>query len=310
MNQRKNWKKPVNPEVLFPAHVYKKFLAFALQHASSRDSSTWKEVVGVLVGRMGDERVEINDVICLDAGSAFFVEVNDYSKIFSAVPFERLEAGESIVGWIHSHPGLGIFMSGTDTRTQTAYQRLDSRAIAIVLDFTKISRHHPGIAVFRVDLSDERSYHEIPWTIPEAIDFQDSYSAISQDLKDFEFYEEFKQRIELPNIALSLEGPSQTSIRSSFKVKVILQADFDFPLRFEYPKPETKNCELLTRLIGSPIINESDKRGIIAILRFMPKEEGKCSFIIKNAKATDKGLDRVISEQTMGFETKVVSTLP
>jgi hypothetical protein len=32
-----------------------------------------------------------------------------------------LDAGQSVVGWAHSHPDLGAFFSGTDRRTQRAF---------------------------------------------------------------------------------------------------------------------------------------------------------------------------------------------
>jgi hypothetical protein len=32
-----------------------------------------------------------------------------------------LDAGLAVVGWVHSHPGLGAFFSGTDRRTQRAF---------------------------------------------------------------------------------------------------------------------------------------------------------------------------------------------
>lgn len=36
---------------------------------------------------------------------------------------EALAPGEIVVGWYHSHPGLGAFFSGTDRRTQAAFFR-------------------------------------------------------------------------------------------------------------------------------------------------------------------------------------------
>jgi proteasome lid subunit RPN8/RPN11 len=33
----------------------------------------------------------------------------------------HLDAGFSVVGWVHSHPNLGAFFSGTDRRTQRAF---------------------------------------------------------------------------------------------------------------------------------------------------------------------------------------------
>jgi proteasome lid subunit RPN8/RPN11 len=40
---------------------------------------------------------------------------------------------ETVVGWFHSHPGLGAFFSGTDRRTQAAFFRMDY-AVGLVID--------------------------------------------------------------------------------------------------------------------------------------------------------------------------------
>lgn len=40
----------------------------------------------------------------------------------------------TIVGWVHSHPGHGLFLSNTDVDTLESWVQLDSRAIAVVVD--------------------------------------------------------------------------------------------------------------------------------------------------------------------------------
>lgn len=40
----------------------------------------------------------------------------------------------SIVGWVHTHPGLGLFLSDTDVGTLANWTDLDAQAIAIVVD--------------------------------------------------------------------------------------------------------------------------------------------------------------------------------
>jgi hypothetical protein len=40
----------------------------------------------------------------------------------------------TIVGWVHSHPRLGLFLSRTDERTLSAWRQLDPEAIAVVAD--------------------------------------------------------------------------------------------------------------------------------------------------------------------------------
>jgi hypothetical protein len=48
--------------------------------------------------------------------------------------------GEAIIGWWHTHPGLGAgFMSGTDVATQRRYQAFFPEALAIVVDPMRFS---------------------------------------------------------------------------------------------------------------------------------------------------------------------------
>ena len=36
---------------------------------------------------------------------------------------------EMVVGWYHSHPGFGCWMSGVDMNTQTSFEQLNARAV-------------------------------------------------------------------------------------------------------------------------------------------------------------------------------------
>jgi 26S proteasome regulatory subunit N11 len=38
------------------------------------------------------------------------------------------------VGWYHSHPGFGCWLSGVDVNTQTSFEQLNPRAVAVVVD--------------------------------------------------------------------------------------------------------------------------------------------------------------------------------
>jgi proteasome lid subunit RPN8/RPN11 len=45
----------------------------------------------------------------------------------------RIKDGSAILGWYHSHPGMGVFLSGTDLRTQQLHFAAPWQ-IAVVLD--------------------------------------------------------------------------------------------------------------------------------------------------------------------------------
>ena len=37
---------------------------------------------------------------------------------------------ETVVGWYHSHPGFGCWLSGIDMQTQQMFEKLNSRAVS------------------------------------------------------------------------------------------------------------------------------------------------------------------------------------
>ena len=46
---------------------------------------------------------------------------------------DDLKKGENVVGWYHSHPNYGPWLSGIDVATQRSYQQTDPM-VAIVVD--------------------------------------------------------------------------------------------------------------------------------------------------------------------------------
>merc|ERR1719362_2113792 len=41
---------------------------------------------------------------------------------------------EKVVGWYHSHPGFGCWLSSVDVNTQQSFEQLNERAVAVVVD--------------------------------------------------------------------------------------------------------------------------------------------------------------------------------
>lgn len=40
---------------------------------------------------------------------------------------------EMVVGWYHSHPGFGCWLSGVDMNTQISFEQLNPRAVSIFI---------------------------------------------------------------------------------------------------------------------------------------------------------------------------------
>lgn len=57
---------------------------------------------------------------------------------------------EMVVGWYHSHPGFGCWLSGVDMNTQTSFEQLNTRAVAVVVDPVQSVKGKVVIDAFRM----------------------------------------------------------------------------------------------------------------------------------------------------------------
>ena len=62
---------------------------------------------------------------------------------------------ENMVGWYHSHPGYGCWLSGIDVGTQSTQQMYSEPFLAIVID------PHRTIAAGKVEIGAFRTYPEV-----------------------------------------------------------------------------------------------------------------------------------------------------
>merc|ERR1712139_263199 len=95
------------------------------------------EVMGLMLGEFVDEyTVVVKDVFAMpQSGTGVSVEAVD--PVFQTKMLEMLKhvgRPEMVVGWYHSHPGFGCWLSGVDISTQQSFEALNSRAVAVVVD--------------------------------------------------------------------------------------------------------------------------------------------------------------------------------
>jgi 26S proteasome regulatory subunit N11 len=57
---------------------------------------------------------------------------------------------EMVVGWYHSHPGFGCWLSGVDINTQQSFEALTERAVAVVIDPIQSVKGKVVIDAFRL----------------------------------------------------------------------------------------------------------------------------------------------------------------
>jgi len=90
---------------------------------------------------------------------------------------------EKMVGWIHSHPGHGLFLSHTDVATLDSWLQLDEGAIAVVVD-PCLRRHHRRRMAWW-DRQREGRFVELEYSEQHAVGFQQT-AAMGQAIKDHE----------------------------------------------------------------------------------------------------------------------------
>ena len=110
------------------------------------------EVMGLMVGdKLDDYTIKCIDVFAMpQTGSETTIESID--EVFQADMVQMLrQTGrpESAVGWYHSHPGFGCWLSSTDVNTQKGYEQLDNRWVAVVIDPIQSVRGKIVIDAFR-----------------------------------------------------------------------------------------------------------------------------------------------------------------
>lgn len=111
------------------------------------------EVMGLMLGTFVDEyTTKVVDVFAMpQSGTQVTVESVDEVFQFKMLQMlKKTDRSENAVGWYHSHPGFGCWLSGVDVNTQQSFERLDARNIAVVVDPIQSVKGKVVIDAFRL----------------------------------------------------------------------------------------------------------------------------------------------------------------
>lgn len=117
------------------------------------------EVMGLMQGYVDSDTFIVTDAFGLPVeGTETRVNAQDDANEYM-IEYLRLsrEAGgrqENVVGWYHSHPGYGCWLSGIDVTTQSLQQSFNEPFVAVVIDPDRT------ISAGRVDIGAFRTYPE------------------------------------------------------------------------------------------------------------------------------------------------------
>jgi len=111
------------------------------------------EVMGLMLGQFVDDyTVRVVDVFAMpQSGTGVSVEAVD--PVFQMKMVDMLKQTgrpEMVVGWYHSHPGFGCWLSGVDINTQQSFEALNLRAVAVVVDPIQSVKGKVVIDAFRL----------------------------------------------------------------------------------------------------------------------------------------------------------------
>ena len=87
-------------------------------------------------------------IVCIQG-----VSVEAVDPVFQAKMLDMLKQTgrpEMVVGWYHSHPGFGCWLSGVDINTQQSFEALSERAVAVVIDPIQSVKGKVVIDAFRL----------------------------------------------------------------------------------------------------------------------------------------------------------------
>lgn len=95
------------------------------------------EVMGLMLGEFVDDfTITVVDVFAMpQSGTGVSVEAVD--DVFQTKMMDMLKQtgrDQMVVGWYHSHPGFGCWLSSVDVNTQQSFEQLNPRSVAVVID--------------------------------------------------------------------------------------------------------------------------------------------------------------------------------
>ncbi|KAI0796776.1 multidrug resistance protein [Abortiporus biennis] len=138
---------PDNGEVI---HISSLALLKMLKHGRA---GVPMEVMGLMLGEFIDEyTVQVVDVFAMPQ-SGTTVSVESVDHVFQMKMVEMLKQtgrSEEVVGWYHSHPGFGCWLSSVDINTQQSFESMENRSVAVVIDPIQSVKGKVVIDAFRL----------------------------------------------------------------------------------------------------------------------------------------------------------------
>ncbi len=148
-------------KVVITAKAFVSFIKFSSQFASFKGMrDNWVESMGFLFCKQHMDKYIVADAVGMTSGNSVYVEMSP-QQLAQVEQLQANRPGTFLGGWIHTHPGLGLFFSDTDITNQMFYQQQNEDGLGIVFDLALVSPEFIGFKVLRLHGPNAHTYYEI-----------------------------------------------------------------------------------------------------------------------------------------------------
>merc|ERR1712230_271899 len=291
INDAKPWK--TDPHHFKNVRISAVALLKMVMHARSGGSI---EVMGLMQGKIAGDTIIVTDAFRLPVeGTETRVNAQDEANEYMVGYLQACrDQGklENAVGWYHSHPGYGCWLSGIDVGTQSTQQSFSDPFLAVVID------PHRTISAGKVEIGAFRTY-------PEGYKPQDSGSSAEgmaavpmAKAADFGAHANRYYSLEVPHYKSTLDSKLLEALWNKYWVQTLSSSPL-FTNR-EYVTHQIEDLAAKTKEVDSSMHARSSRGGPFGP---MPKGmKGGNEQMGKVVKASEK----IANEEKMGLLAAMV----
>ncbi len=153
--------------VVLTAECFEKIIQFLGQYSSPllpKDKCV--EAFAFLFCRQTPAYYIIEDAVGVATGERASVQLNP-EELALIEFFGNQHPDLFLGGWAHSHPGWGLFFSGTDEDNQMFYQQMNEDGLGLVWDYSLLGKKGKGLAftILRLENPNRPGYYEVPFKL-------------------------------------------------------------------------------------------------------------------------------------------------
>ncbi|KAK7541288.1 COP9 signalosome complex subunit 5 [Phyllosticta citricarpa] len=258
-----------------------------VMHARSGGSI---EVMGLMLGSVHGDTFVVTDALRLPVeGTETRVnaqdEANEYMVEYLA---KSREAGqlENAIGWYHSHPGYGCWLSGIDVNTQVQQQTFNDPFLAVVIDPDRT------VSAGKVEIGAFRTYPDN--YKPEAATTGDGFQTIPLGkIEDFGAHSNRYYSLDVSHFKSTLDSKILESLWNKYWVGTLSSS----PLLTNREYGTNQIADLASKITGAETTKSVMGGGLWGRLKSERSSAGEDERLEKLARAGEK----IAQEEKMGL---------